>query len=130
MNPARIDVFDLAKRRLDWVERRQTVLARNIANVSTPAFQPRDLPPFTQALGRAIGAAPAQTRPGHLNGTLDAAAGAASLIRPVARAPDGNAVSLDEQLSKVAETQTTQAMVTTIYRKYLGLFGLALGRTP
>ena len=43
-------------------------------------------------------------------------------------APDGNAVALDEQLVQVADTQTTHSMVTAIYRKYLGMFAMALGR--
>ena len=30
---------------------------------------------------------------------------------------------------KVAETETTQAMVTTIYKKYLGMFSVALGHS-
>ena len=44
------------------------------------------------------------------------------------QSPDGNAVALDEQLVKVADTETTHALVTTIYRKYLGMFSMALGR--
>jgi hypothetical protein len=38
-------------------------------------------------------------------------------------------VSLDEQLTKVANTGTQQSLVTAIYKKYLGLFSLALGRS-
>jgi hypothetical protein len=30
----------------------------------------------------------------------------------------------------VADTETTHALVTTIYRKYLGMFSMALGRSP
>ena len=44
------------------------------------------------------------------------------------QSPDGNAVALDEQLMKVADTDTAHALVTTIYRKYLGMFSMALGR--
>jgi flagellar basal body rod protein FlgB len=45
------------------------------------------------------------------------------------RALDGNSVSLDQQLTKVADTETTQALVTTIWKKYVGLFNMALGRS-
>jgi flagellar basal-body rod protein FlgB len=45
------------------------------------------------------------------------------------QSPDGNAVALDEQIVKVADTETTHALVTAIYRKYLGMFATALGRT-
>jgi flagellar basal-body rod protein FlgB len=43
--------------------------------------------------------------------------------------PDGNAVSLDEQLVKLADTETSHSLVTSIYRAYLGRFNTALGRT-
>ena len=49
--------------------------------------------------------------------------------RTRAQSPDGNAVALDEQLVKVAETDTTHELVTTIYKAYLGMFNLALGRS-
>jgi flagellar basal-body rod protein FlgB len=71
-----------------------------------------------------------RTQPGHLPGT--AATGGAqpeATESPAIRAPDGNAVALDTQLVKVADTATTQTLVTTIYKKYLGLFSLALGQS-
>ena len=49
--------------------------------------------------------------------------------RTQTQSPDGNAVALDEQLVKVADTETTHALVTTIYRTYLGMFNMALGRS-
>jgi flagellar basal-body rod protein FlgB len=38
-------------------------------------------------------------------------------------------VSLDEQLTKVADTETAQALTTTIYQKYMALFAMALGKS-
>jgi flagellar basal-body rod protein FlgB len=43
------------------------------------------------------------------------------------KSADGNAVALDEQLVKVADTDTTHQLVTTIYKAYLGMFRTALG---
>ena len=39
------------------------------------------------------------------------------------------AITLDEQLTKVADTDTTQALVTSIWKKYMGMFNMALGRS-
>ena len=36
-------VLDLADRRLRWLDRRQQVLAQNIANADTPGWTARDL---------------------------------------------------------------------------------------
>jgi flagellar basal-body rod protein FlgB len=130
MDPTRIAVFDLAEKRLAWVERRQALLARNMANVATPSFQPQDLAPFTQTLGRMTNAEPVKTQAQHMSGTQGGALQPARPNRPHGRAPDGNAVALDEQLVKIADTETTQALTTAVYKKYMGLFSLALGRTP
>ena len=128
MDPTQIGVFDLAERRLAWTDRRQAVLAQNIANANTPHYQPHDLPPFAAALGRTNAVAPVRTQPNHLAGSSGAASQTEIVERARTRTLDGNAVALDAQLVKVAETQTAHALVTNIYKKYLGLFSIALGR--
>jgi flagellar basal-body rod protein FlgB len=122
-----IGLFALAEKRLAWADQRQSVLAQNIANVSTPGFQPSDLPSFARSLEHAASIAPVQTQPGHMAGTTG------SLLQPVAEknahGPDGNGVQLDAQLTKVADTETAQSLVTTIYKKYMSLFSMALGHS-
>ena len=73
--------------------------------------------------------APVRTQPNHLAGTAGATAPNEVVDRTHTQSPDGNAVALDEQLVKVADTDTTHALVTTIYQKYLGMFSMALGRS-
>ena len=123
--PTDIGLFQLAERRLAWAGQRQAVLAQNVANANTPGYQPRDVAPFAAALN-AVSPGLAVTDPGHIQPT----AGAADLrhARPRERAPDGNAVSLEDQLMKVADTSSTQEMVANLYRKYHGMFRTALGR--
>ncbi len=127
MDPTRIAIFELAHKRMAWAEQRQALLAKNIANANTPGFQPRDLPPFARVLSGAAAAEPARTRPNHLPGT-DAGAIRATAARPRLHNPDGNAVALDQQLTQVADTETAQTLTTTIYKKYLAMFAIALGR--
>jgi flagellar basal-body rod protein FlgB len=125
--PADIGLFRLAEQRLAWVGRRQELLAQNVANASTPRYQPRDLPPFASALAHAgPAAAMVRTVPNHLIGASHAQA--ARLSRPRERAPDGNSVSMEDQLTKVADTAGTQQLVANLYRKYHGMFRTALGR--
>lgn len=120
-------LFELAERRLSWTARRQTLLAQNIANISTPGFVPKDVPDFARTLtGAAM--APRRTQPNHLAGAPPGSLLSDQPVRPEAQSADGNAVSLDQQLTKIADTATAQATVTAIYRKYLSFFGLALGR--
>ena len=129
MDPTQIGLFDLAAKRLAWTAQRQSVLAANIANANTPAFQARDIQSFDRLLSGTGAVEPVQTQPGHMSGT--ASTGLSSLLTDSAkaRALDGNTVSLDEQLTKVADTETTQALVTTIWKKYMGMFSMAIGKS-
>ena len=126
MDPTRIGIFDLAQKRMAWASQRQAVLAKNIANADTPRFQPSDLPDFRKTLTRSAGIEPARTQPNHLTGTDTS--GIRVAARPHAHTLDGNGVALDQQLTKVADTETAQALTTTIYKKYMALFGIALGK--
>ena len=128
MDAKRIGLFDLAERRLAWADQRQSVLAQNIANANTPGYKPHDLKSFSATLDGANAVAPVRTQPNHLAGTV-AEASNEVVDRTHTQSPDGNAVALDEQLVKVADTDTTHALVTTIYKAYLGMFNTALGRT-
>ncbi len=128
MDVRHINLFDLAEQRLAWTARRQALLAQNIANVSTPGFVPRDLPSFAKTLDQ-VGAHLTRTRPNHMAGAAAGSLLSDMAAQPAERTADGNGVVLDDQLTKVADTETTQTLVTSIYRKYLTLFNLALGRT-
>jgi flagellar basal-body rod protein FlgB len=123
------DPLKLTERRMAWLEARQRVLAGNIANADTPGYQPRDVRSFASVLAGAGGGAPmATTNARHLASASDPL-----LARPDRSAmdtsPNGNAVSLDKEALKVAETDGAHALATTLHRRYLGLFRTALGRS-
>ena len=120
-----IGLFDLAAARMAWVDRRQQVLAQNIANADTPGYKPRDVISFTAQLQSVL--APTRTDPAHLAGTEDSALSLTKSMTPQV-AVDGNAVSVTDQLSKVANTSDTQALVENIYQKYMSFFMTALGK--
>lgn len=129
MDPTQIGLFDLAAKRLVWTAQRQSVLAANIANANTPAFQARDIQSFDHVLSGTGSVAPARTQQNHMTGTAPTGLSSPTTDRPRARAIDGNTVALDQQLTKVADTETTQALVTTIWKKYMGMFSMAIGRS-
>jgi flagellar basal-body rod protein FlgB len=130
MDPGRLSLFRLAEQRLDWLDQRQKVLAQNIANADTPGYSPRDLQPFASHLSHLARAAqPARTQPGHLAGASGAPAGARVDRDRQETTLDGNRVALDAQLMKVSDTEIHQGLTSSLYRKYLGLFRIALGRS-
>ncbi len=122
MDPTDIGLFHLAEQRLAWTDRRQAMLAQNIANANTPGYRARDVPPFAANLGAA---AMAMTSPGHLAG--NAASGLAN-VRPQQISPNGNGVSIEDQLSKVADTTGMQELTVNLHRRYAAMMRTALGR--
>ncbi len=121
-----IGLFDLAEKRLAWVDQRQELLSQNIANADTLGYQPKDLTPFALALGQAA--------PGLVRTSAMHMAGPNNGVpvdrkqRPAERAIDGNAVSIEDQLVKIADTDGTQALVTNLYHKYMGMFHNVIGK--
>jgi flagellar basal-body rod protein FlgB len=129
MDPTNIGLFDLAEKRLVWTAQRQSVLAGNIANANTPGFQARDVQSFASVLSGAGSVEPMRTQPGHMAGTVPTGLASLTSDPPKARSLDGNTVALDQQLTKVADTETTQSLVTSIWKKYTAMFNMALGRS-
>jgi flagellar basal-body rod protein FlgB len=128
MDPGRLSLFRLAEQRLAWLDRRQEVLAQNIANADTPGYAAKDLPAFAQVLARTGAVTPARTDPRHLAGTQGPAPAARPARLAAERTPAGNAVQIERELVKVSDTETHHALTLGIYRKYLALFRMALGR--
>ncbi len=125
MDVSTTDVFGLAERKLGWLEDRQRVLAQNVANADTPNYQSKDEQPFGNALS-AFMITPVRTNPMHLS-----EAGAASgvvTVRGAGRSPDGNQVSIETEMTKVADTDNQQRFVTNLYSKYMAMFATALGK--
>ena len=122
------ELFSAAEKRLAWASERQTVLARNIANLSTPGFQAKDAPDFKHVLNGATGIQPVRTAVNHLAGTIDPGMSARPVVETTARTADKNGVRLEEQLMKVADTETLNATVTAIFKKYMTMFNEALGK--
>jgi flagellar basal-body rod protein FlgB len=122
------DLLTVAGKRLAWASERQSILARNIANLSTPGFQAKDSPDFQTVLNGSTGIQPVRTDPNHLAGTIDPGMSARSVQGSNATTADKNGVRLEEQLMKVADTETQNATVTAIFKKYMTMFNEALGK--
>jgi flagellar basal-body rod protein FlgB len=128
--PARstMEPLALAQRRMHWLDRRQSVLAQNIANADTPGYRPSDLVPFQRELEGARRVALARTHASHGGGNANAAMNARAEQRAPEVTPDGNAVSLDREALRVAETDTAHAVAMAVHRSFMGMFRATLGR--
>ncbi len=119
-----IGILAMAEHKLAWIDARQRVLAQNIANADTPGYRARDLASFTDMLG-AYGVDVARTNPLHLAGLSRRLSGDATTTAE--RAPDGNAVVIEDQMTKVADDESSQALTSNVWHAYMGMFMTALG---
>jgi len=119
------DLLSLAQSKLGWLEGRQRVLAENIANSDTPNYQPKDVTPFETTL-QSLTVTPVETDPMHLPG-LGGQAGVVT-VQPTGRSPDGNGVSVEEQMTQVAGVDNEQRLVTNLYSTYMSMFQTAIDK--
>lgn len=120
---------------MHWLDRRQKVLADNVANATMPGYQARDLEEldFSKALSAVEkGNSAHHHHFSHGGGSASAGQGTgASSIGIVnspgsETSPDGNSVVLEEQMMKVTETQVQYQAAVGLYKKGLGLIRMAI----
>jgi flagellar basal-body rod protein FlgB len=122
-----------------WHQARQRVLAENVANANSAGYRARDLAPLSfESMVRMPGfratLTTSSTDPRHIGFAGGAAAEAdAGFASAPAEGhevtPDGNGVTLEEQMMKLTANQLDYQAVTTLYARGLGLIRTALKRT-
>ena len=133
MDFSSIPLFAAIKRRVSWVTQRQEVLAHNIANADTPQFRPSDLKPFS--FKEILRREPMQvnmdvTRSDHLGGRRRRLRDFAETDtrKPFETSPAGNAVILEEQITKISESQVKHQLAVELYKKHAAIFRLAISK--
>lgn len=121
---------------------RQRVISENIANGETPGFKARTVSaPDFSSLVEAHGGTGGKPRVGRPSVQISSgmasmgarppqAGGGVMLDSDITEVkPDGNNVTLEDQLLKMGEVQSDFALMTNLYRKQIGLLKLAIGRS-
>lgn len=120
-----LPIVSALKTRLHWHQSRQKVLAENVANVNTPGFRPMDLTSPIPAGGGEGSLAMTQTSPLHL-ASAGAFGGDATRDGRVETRPSGNAVSIEDQMLKVADNQADYQLAASLYQKSLAMLRTAV----
>ncbi len=121
-----VGLLDGLKAKLAWISARQSVLAANIANANTPGFKPRDLDPFSLPSPGHVSLL--TTDSGHIRTDSLAENPKNSKTHTYETHPSGNAVVLEEEMTKLGEQQLDYQLASTLYVKSLGLLKIAVGR--
>lgn len=133
MDLASTPFFGMLRARLDQLSERQRLISENIANASTPGYRPRDIDTagFERMLASQAGGGGlrmARTNAGHM--TPNGSAESAIVTRDDTETTiDGNAVVLEEQMARAAETRMQFETGIALYQKGLELVRMA-ARAP
>jgi flagellar basal-body rod protein FlgB len=125
-----IPILSALRTKMHWGQERQRVLAENIANADSPNFRPRDLTPIRPnqiATAQSPRVAMARTDKAHIGGSI-ATDTFPNRTGGYEIRPAGNAVNLEDQMMKVANTQQDYQAATSLYSRSLGLMKTAIGR--
>jgi flagellar basal-body rod protein FlgB len=106
---------------------RMGVIAKNVANADTPDFKAMDLPTFAETYHDS-GPRMRATRPEHI--FAGEATEPQKLLRFAkgADAPNGNTVSLEQEMVKMADVRQDHEMALAIYRNTADILRASLGR--
>lgn len=139
MNFTKMPLFALMTQRMDWLAKRQEVLAQNVANADTPGYKPKEVrkQEFEKILRQQPGSpkiAPVRnltvTDANHIQHRTRVADPA--VYEPKVAKEDikasGNAVILEDQLMQVGKTSMDYQMTTRLYRRTVNMIRIAIGR--
>jgi len=132
-----VPLFNVLQERMSWLSQRQSILSQNVANADTPGYAALDLKPadFSTVLK-------GHTQQGDFQGGLTVTDPRHIAINPQGAGgfetqesgetetdPSGNSVSNEEEMMKVAETQTQYQAATDIYAKAIQMMRTAIDRS-
>jgi len=126
-----LNILNLARGLSKHAVARQSILAENVANADTPGYKARDIPQFSEVYQQGgFGALQMKaTRAGHLQGQAGTPAFRAEEVVEVgAESPNGNTVSLEDQLLKSAEVRQSHSLALGVYSKSMDIMRSAMVR--
>ncbi len=122
-----LEIFKISHAMASHAATRQTVVAQNMANADTPGYVARDLVPFTEIYESAQSSRTMRaTRAGHHGNALEA-----SPITPretlADTSPNGNTVSLEEEMIKSANVKSQHDRALAIYKSSMNVLRTTIG---
>lgn len=115
------------KSRLRWLEARQKLVSSNVANASTPGYKSRDLRPFSAEMLN-NGTSLVVTNVAHIASGSTFSDQSALKVGSFETMPDKNNISLEDQMTRLADIQIDYQTAASLYTKSLGLIKTAIGR--
>ncbi len=109
-----LNILEIASAMARHAVQRHSVIAENIANSDTPGFKAKDLEPFSEAFARVQRSEAADFR--------------VERITTGEPSPNGNTVSLEDQMARSAGALRDHETAMTIYSKAMTMLRTSIGR--
>lgn len=130
------NIFSAIQVRMQNLSQRQQVIAQNVANSETPGYKSRELsePDFAGLVNEGSGISVPRPRVELTSsmknlGAVQPISSGVVLDKDISETkPDGNNVTLEDQLLKMGKIQADFNAMTNIYRKQLVILKTAIGK--
>lgn len=124
-------VFSALTDKMRWHQTRQGLLAENVANAETPGYRGRDLKQFDAANRMAMSSATVSTtvtQPMHFSVSSGVGGFDAQRMANFEITPEGNGITLEEEMMKVTTNMMDYQAATSLYQKSVRILRVALGK--
>jgi len=118
-------LFQTAAAMAQHAGQRQALTAQNVANSDTPGYRAKVMPSFANSYGEAVPFEMSRTRASHLAAPNKNHLVSLSETEP---SPNGNAVSVEEEMFRAVEISREHNRALAIYRHGLTVLRTAIGR--
>lgn len=117
--PASVNLLDTMSALARHAAKRHAVIADNIANADTPGYKAQDLKPFADVFAQSV-------REGKSIQAVDAD----TMAMPTGdiASPNGNNVSLEQQMMLSVQNKVDHDMALAVYKKTLDMMKMAIGK--
>ncbi|WP_342077341.1 FlgB family protein [Yoonia sp. SS1-5] len=124
-----LDIFQTATAMARHAGARQAIVAQNIANADTPGFQAQAIAPFSETYQSTGATQMRTTRSGHVSGSAIGVAQVELAAAGSEPAPNGNTVSLEEELLNSVAISREHDRALAVYRHAMTVLRTTLGRS-
>jgi flagellar basal-body rod protein FlgB len=127
-------VFTAITDKMRWHQTRQGLLAENVANAETPGYRGRDLAQYdfasrVSSLSSSAAVTTTATQPAHFSvSSSEGGAFGAQRMANFEVTPEGNGVTLEDEMMKVTTNMMDYQAATTLYQKSIKILRTAMGR--
>jgi len=124
-----LDILDAARAMASHATRRQSVISENIANADTPGYKARDIEPFADHYNHSADDRQMKsTRQNHFPSLAHRQTDRTVVDRATAPSPNGNSVSLEQQMTKSVELRNEYDLALAIFQKSMNILRLSIGK--